>query len=98
MLDGDSIKKQVPLSTIPDYKDLEEEQETGYPGLLVEHIPNWRLDDMFWGISDYHDLDSLFDALNNRVSRIDSILDKHSDPKLILPPGSMEYDERLGRY
>lgn len=98
LLDGDSIKKQVPLSTIPDYKDLEEEQETGYPGLLVEHIPNWRLDDMFWGISDYHDLDSLFDALNNRVSRIDSILDKHSDPKLILPPGSMEYDERLGRY
>ena len=98
LLDGETVKRQVPLSTFPEYAELEEEQETGYPGLLVEHVPNWRLDDMFWGISDYYDLESMFDALNNRVSKIDSILDKHSDPKLILPPGSMEYDERTGRY
>ncbi len=98
LLDGEAVRKQVRLSVFPEYAGLEEEQETGYPGLLVEHIPNWRLDDMLWGISDYYDLESLFDALNNRVSRIDTILDKHSDPKLILPPGSMDYDERLGRY
>lgn len=98
LLDGETIKEQVKLSTISQYAELEEEQETGYEGLLVEHIPDWRLDDMFWGISDYYDLEGLFDALNNRVSKIDAILDKHSDPKLILPPGSMEYDERLGRY
>jgi len=98
LLDGETVKEQVKLSTISQYAGLEEEQETGYEGLLVEHIPNWRLDDMFWGISDYYDLESMFDALNNRVSKIDAILDKHSDPKLILPPGSMEYDERLGRY
>ncbi len=98
LLDGETVKRRVPLSTFPEYAELEEEQETGYPGLLVEHVPNWRLDDMFWGISDYYDLESMFDALNNRVSKIDAILDKHSDPKLILPPGSMEYDERTGRY
>jgi hypothetical protein len=98
LLDGDTVKEQVKLSTLPGYEDMEDEQETGYEGLLVEHVPNWRLDDMFWGISDYYDLESMFDALNNRVSKIDAILDKHSDPKLILPPGSMEYDERTGRY
>lgn len=93
LLDGSRIKQQVPLSTIPEYSGLPEFQETGYPGLLVEHVPNWRLDDMFWGISDYVDLESMFDELNNRVSKISRILDKHSDPKLILPPGIMRYDE-----
>ena len=49
LLDGETVKEQVKLSTISQYAGLEEEQETGYEGLLVEHIPNWRLDDMFWG-------------------------------------------------
>lgn len=98
LLDGHKIKYQVPLDTLDEYADLPEEQETGYPGLLVEHVPNWRLDDMFWGISDYVDLESLFDELNNRVSKISRILDKHSDPKLIVPPGLMRYDEKLRRW
>ncbi|WP_054937008.1 phage portal protein [Moorella stamsii] len=98
LLDGSRIRRQVPLSTLPEYEGLPEEQETGYPGLLVEHVPNWRLDDMFWGISDYVDLESMFDELNNRVSKISRILDKHSDPKLIVPPGLMRYDEKLRRW
>jgi hypothetical protein len=95
--DGE-LKTQVPLSTFPEYAEVEELVETGYPGLLVTHVPNWRLDDMFWGISDYHDMESLFDGTNNRLSRIDRILDKHSDPKLILPPGSMKLDPANKRY
>lgn len=98
LLDGSRIKYQVSLNTLNEYAGLPEEQETGYPGLLVEHVPNWRLDDMFWGISDYVDLESMFDELNNRVSKISRILDKHSDPKLILPPGLMKYDERLKKW
>ncbi|RJX18515.1 MAG: phage portal protein [Ammonifex sp.] len=94
LLDGSQIRMKVPLKTLDEYDGLKDEQETKYPGLLVEHVPNWRLDDMFWGISDYEDLESLFDGLNNRVSRVDRILDKHSDPKLILPPGLMKYDEK----
>jgi hypothetical protein len=97
-LEGSRIKERVPLSTLPEYENLPDEQETGYPGLLVEHVPNWRLDDMFWGISDYVDLESLFDELNNRVSKISRILDKHSDPKLIVPPGLMKYDEKTKRW
>lgn len=98
LLDGRSIKYQVPLNKLDEYANLQEEQETKYPGLLVEHVPNWRLDDMFWGFSDYLDLESLFDELNNRVSKISRILDKHSDPKLVVPPGLMQWDERLQRW
>jgi len=98
LLDGSRLKEQVPLKTLDEYADLPEGQDTGYQGLLVEHVPNWRLDDMFWGISDYQDLESLFDELNNRVSRISRILDKHSDPKLIVPPGLMKYDPGLKRW
>lgn len=97
-LDGGRLKHKVPLNTLDEYADLKEIEETGYPGLLVEHVPNWRLDDMFWGISDYVDLESMFDELNNRVSKISRILDKHSDPKLILPPGVMRYDDIRKRW
>lgn len=95
LLDGSRIKEQVNLSTIPDYANLPEEQKTRYPGLLVEHVPNWRGDEDFWGMSDYADLESLFDAMNNRLSKIDKILDKHSDPKLVVPPGLMKYDPAM---
>lgn len=97
-LDGGYLKEQVKLNTFDDYKDLPEYQETKYPGLLVEHVPNWRLDDMFYGISDYHDIESLIDEMNNRISRISRVLDKHENPKLILPPGIMKYDEVNQRY
>ena len=91
-LDGSKPKYKVALKTLDEYAGVLDMQETGYLGLLVEHVPNWRLDDMFWGISDYVDLESMFDELNNRVSKISRILDKHSDPKLILPAGVMSWD------
>ena len=98
MLDGRSIKEQVNLNIFPEYAELPEEQETRYPGLLFEFVPNWRLDDEFWGMSDYYDLEGIFDELNNRVSRISRVLDKHESPKLILPPGIMKWDEQYGRW
>lgn len=98
LLDGRSIKEQVKLNIFPEYAELPEEQETRYPGLLFEFVPNWRLDDEFWGMSDYYDLEGIFDELNNRVSRISRVLDKHESPKLILPPGIMKWDEQYGRW
>ena len=96
--DGTTIQRRVNLNLFPEYKDLEEMQETNYPGLLFTFVPNWRLEDMFWGISDYYDMDSIFDELNNRVSRISRVLDKHESPRLILPPGIMKLDESTGRW
>lgn len=92
VLDGEKIGERIKFSTLPEYANLEDAQETGYPGLLFEVVPNWRLDDEFWGINDYYDLEGLFDEMNNRVSRISRVLDKHESPKLILPPGIMKED------
>lgn len=98
-LDGQKIGDRVKLSIFPEYAGMEDEQETKYPGLLFEVVPNWRLDDEFWGINDYFDLEGLFDEMNNRVSRISRVLDKHESPKLILPPGIMKEDpDNPGRW
>lgn len=68
------------------FKDSE---ETGVKHSLIFHIPNVR-DGNFFGTSDYKDLISLFFALNNRITKIDNILDKHSDPILAVPPGVID--------
>lgn len=52
---------------------------------LIHHIKNWGLAGKFWGISDYQDLEDLFFAINNRLSRNEHILDKHADPILAVP-------------
>lgn len=96
--DGKTLSTQVDLKLFPEYEDLEQEQETGYPGLLFTFTPNWRLEDEFWGISDYFDMETIFDELNNRISRVSAVLDKHESPRLILPPGIMKYDERYERW
>lgn len=66
------------------------EEVTGVNRSLVFHIPNVRDGSGFWGTSDYRDLESLFFALNNRITKTDNILDKHSDPILAVPPGVLD--------
>jgi len=61
---------------------------------LVFAIPNYR-DGKFWGPSDYKDLESLFFALNNRLTKTDNILDKHSDPILAVPPGVIDEEGKV---
>lgn len=67
-----------------------ESEKTGVNRSLVFHIPNVRDGNQFWGTSDYRDLESLFFALNNRITKTDNILDKHSDPILAVPPGVLD--------
>lgn len=93
LLDGERIGKQVDLSLF--YEDLPEEQTTGIDDFLIVHIPNFRTNDSFWGISDYYDIESIQDEINNRLSRISMILDKHSDPTLIVPPGTLDENGEL---
>jgi hypothetical protein len=61
----------------------------------VFHVPNFRYGSRFWGISDYEGLESLFESLNNRVSQIDDVLDKHVAPKIVLPPGFVDRDGKI---
>lgn len=71
-------------------------EETRVDRSLIFHIPNVR-DGNFWGTSDYRDLDSLFFALNNRITKTDNILDKHSDPILAVPPGVLDEDGKVAK-
>lgn len=65
------------------------QEETKIETSLIFHVPNVR-DGNFFGTSDYRDLEQLFFALNNRITKIDNILDKHSDPILAVPPGVID--------
>lgn len=68
---------------------------TGVNRSLVFHIPNVRDGSTFFGTSDYKDLESQFFGLNNRMTSVDNILDKHSDPILAVPPGVLDDDGKV---
>ena len=79
------------------YPNLEPYVETGLgKGFsLIHHIKNWGLAGKFWGISDYQDLEDLFFAINNRLSRNEHILDKHADPILAVPEGILDQNGQV---
>lgn len=88
LMKNDKIEKEVQFSEVG--MTLEPEVETKIDDLLVTHVANFKTGDRYFGISDYNDLESLFYALNNRLSKIDNILDKHGDPILSVPPGILD--------
>ncbi len=83
---GDTIELEMSAEML----GLVETQETGLDTHLLAHVPNWKTGDRFFGLSDYHDLDSIFYAINNRMTKTDNILDKHSDPILMVPKGVLD--------
>lgn len=85
---GDKIMSEVGLDTVG--LNLKPEEMTNIDEPLIFHIPNWKTGDRHFGLSDYHDLDYLFYALNNRITKVDNILDKHGDPILMVPPGVLD--------
>lgn len=87
-------EKLTSMENVEDFGFLEQ-VETGVKRSLVFHIPNVRDGGGFWGTSDYRDLDPLFFALNNRMTSVDNILDKHSDPILAVPPGVLDEDGKV---
>lgn len=88
-MEQNKIMEEVGLDVLG-LGDMPPSQETGIDRSLIVHIPNFKTGDRFFGISDYHDLDSLFYAINNRMTKIDNILDKHGDPILMVPPGILD--------
>lgn len=94
LMKGNEIKNKVSLTEagLAGIKDVE---ETKIDRNLLIHIPNWKAGTRWNGISDYFDLDTLFFAVNNRMSKIDNILDKHSDPILMVPPGVLDENGKV---
>lgn len=73
-----------------------QKEETKIKRSLVFHIPNFRKGG-FFGRSDYYDLETLMFALNNRLTKTDNILDKHSDPILAVPTGVLDENGKVRR-
>lgn len=82
------LDNEVSLSLLGDDQP-EPSQDTGVSRSLITHIPNWRAGSYF-GVSDYHDLESLMFAVNNRMTKNENVLDKHTDPILALPEGVLD--------
>lgn len=96
------ITKDVPVDvTVEDYNkaygtSYVAEVDTKVNRFLVIHVPNWKTRGHF-GISDFKDLKELLFALNNRMSKTDNILDKHSDPILAVPSGVLDEDGKVSK-
>jgi hypothetical protein len=73
--------------------DERREVPTGVPMPLVVHVPNYATDDHWEGIDDLTEHHGIFDEINNRLSKIAEILDKHSDPAMAVPAGTLGEDE-----
>ncbi len=84
------VGQQVDLAEVYGAAAPPELAYTGVEEPLLIHIPNFEGGDSYWGPSDYHDLETLFEAINNRLSKIDAYLDKHSAPKLVGLPGTLD--------
>lgn len=68
------------------------ETKTGVPFPLVVHVPNYSTDDSWEGIDDISEHKAIFDEINARLSQIADILDKHSDPPIAVPAGTIGED------
>lgn len=66
---------------------------TGVNMPLVVHVPNLSVADGWEGISDITEIHPLLDEINNRITQISDILDKHSNPAMAVPSGLLSADE-----
>ena len=89
-MQADKIGTQVSLGVLGDIRGLLPETDVKIQESLLVHTPNWKTGDRYFGLSDYVDLDSIFFAINNRMTKVDNILDKHGDPILVVPPGILD--------
>lgn len=85
---GKGKARPVPLSLIYGEMAPDEVEETGVDTPLLFHFPNRTSGGEYFGESDYSlGLESLFNEANARMTAIADVLDKHIQPKLIVPSG-----------
>ena len=72
---------------------LKPDQPTNLPFPLVVHVPNYSTDENWEGIGDLDEHYDILKELSNRYSLLAEILDKHADPAIAVPVGTMEEDD-----
>lgn len=75
-----------------DVPEADKTIKTGVPYPLVVHIPNFATDDNWEGMDDIYEHYGLIMEISNRLSLIADILDKHSNPAMAVPMGTLEED------
>lgn len=93
---GNEVKERVNISLLG-VKGMTDAQSTKIDRHMLLHIPNWKTGSRHFGYSDYYDLDAIFFAINNRISKIDNVLDLHTDPFLMVPEGVIGEDGKVKR-
>lgn len=94
---GNGQDKGGEVSVSQFHKGLEPIQETGVSEILPVHFPNYKIDDDYYGISDYQDITPLLEALSSRLTQALRVLDKHSDPTLFAPIDAFEKDAKTDK-
>ncbi|MEX0651886.1 MAG: phage portal protein [Candidatus Paceibacterota bacterium] len=91
---GDEIDTEISVKEYNAVSGTKHERmvPTGIQDIMLYHVPNTRLrgNKRFFGQSDFIELESLQFALNNRITKNDNILDKHSDPIVAVPEGVLD--------
>ena len=93
LMEGNELKAPAEFAQIG--MDLPDEEQTLIDRPLIIHVPNWKDGSRYFGYDDYSDLTSIFYAINNRVTKNENILDKHSDPILALPEGILDEEGKV---
>lgn len=91
----DPNQQRIVSQEKPEAFGYPESEKTLIERSLIFHVPNVRDGSGYWGTSDYKDLETLFFAINNRLTKTDNILDKHSDPILAVPPGVIDEEGKV---
>jgi len=95
--DNGKVGGKLDINKYKEQLGIEETVETKTTNFLVTHVPNYRINTSYFGISDYNDIEPLAFALNNRITRVDQILNKHGDPILAVPSGVLDDEGRVAR-
>lgn len=66
---------------------------TGVSMPLVVHIPNYALDESWEGLDDITEHIPVLEEINNRLTQISDILNRHADPMMVVPAGILGEDE-----
>ena len=88
-VDGEIEQFTLDAEIIERRKDI----RTGVPFNLVIHVPNYATDESWEGIDDLTEHYALLAEISSRISQIKDILDKHSNPAMIVPMGTLDEDE-----
>lgn len=96
-INKNSLTTQVPLTTLPQFAELEPFELTEVDELLVVHIKNMRDCDSPYGASDYTSaLKTKFRARTEIMTQFNMVRAKHSNPKLAIPQSVFDAMKQIG--